>query len=65
MTGKENEFIGEFERENLDVLGNTEAKNKGSREMETEAHILIYKGVSGDGRTKEGVGCIINKKYKG
>ena len=24
-------------------------------------HVLIYKGVSGDGRAKEGVGSIMNK----
>ena len=28
-------------------------------------HLLIYKEVSGDSRAKEGVGCIINKNYKG
>ena len=34
--------------------------------MEMEGgHLLIYKGVSEDSRAKEGVGCIINKKYKG
>ena len=26
LTGKENELIGEFERENLDILGITETK---------------------------------------
>ena len=34
--------------------------------MEMEAgRLLIYKEVSGTNRVKEGVGCIINKKYKG
>ena len=63
--GKGNELIGEFERENLDILGITETKKKGSGEMEMErGHLLIYKGVSGDSRSKVGVGCIINKNIK-
>ena len=66
MAGKENEFIVEFEIENLDILGITETKKKGSGEIEMEGdHLLIYKGMSGDSRAKEGVGCIINKKYRG
>ena len=66
LAGKANELIGEFKRENVDVLGITETKTKGSGEMKMEGdHLLIYKGVSGDSRSKEGVGCIINKKYKG
>ena len=65
LAAKENELVGEFERENLDILRIIEAKNKGSGEMEMGGgHLLIYKGVSGDSRAKEGVGCNINKKYK-
>ena len=46
LAGKENELIGEweFERKNLDILGITETKKKGSGEREMEGrHLLIYK----------------------
>ena len=66
LAKKENELIGEFERENFDILGITETKKKGSGEMEMErGNLLIYKGVSGDSRAKLGAGCIISQKYKG
>ena len=66
LAGKENELIGEFKRENLDILGITETKKKGSGEIEMEgSHLLMYKGVNEDSRAKLGVGCIISKKYKG
>ena len=59
------ELTGEFERENLNILGITKTKKKGSGDMEMEGgHPLIYEGVGGDSRAKV-VGCIINKKYKG
>ena len=53
LTGKENELIGEFEKENLDILGIMDTKNKGPGEMEMKGHPLIYKGVGGDSRVKE------------
>ena len=54
LAGNENELIGEFERENLDILGITETKKKGSGKMKMEgSHLLIYKGVNGDSRAKK------------
>ena len=65
LTGKENELIEEFERENLDTLRIVETKEKGLGEMKREGdQLLIYQGMCGDKRAKEGEGCNIKKKYK-
>ena len=63
LTGKENELIG-FDRENLDTLGIAGTKEKGSRKTKVEGSLWIFKGMSGDNRAKERVGCIINNKHK-
>ena len=48
----------------MDISGITETKKKCLEEMETqENHCVIYKGVIGNTKAKEGVGYIINKKY--
>ena len=63
MAEKENEFVKEFERENLDV-SNCRNKKKASGKMETEGgHLLIFKRVSGDSRAEDRVERTVNKKH--
>ena len=64
LTGKENELIGEFEGETLGVLGIRRGKERIGRNGSKRRSLLVYKGVNGNSRAKEGVGCIVNKKHE-
>ncbi|KAK4887038.1 hypothetical protein RN001_003309 [Aquatica leii] len=48
ISDKEKELVEEFEKTDLDILGITETKKKGTGELELQ--------------TREGVGCIIKKE---
>lgn len=66
LQGKEQELVDEFENANLQILSITETKRKGKGMMELgNGHILVFSGVQQGERAKSGVGCIINKKWKG
>ncbi|KAK4885035.1 hypothetical protein RN001_001306 [Aquatica leii] len=63
ISDKEKELVEEFEKTDLDILGITETKKKGTGELELQSgHILIYSGVQHTSRAREGVGCIIKRK---
>lgn len=63
INGKEDELNEEFEKVGLDILGVTETKKKGKGETVLKGgHVLLYSGVDGKERAREGVGCIIEKK---
>lgn len=62
LAGKEHDLILRFNEENLDIVGIIETKKKGNGGIKL-GHLFIYNGVSVNSRAKEGVGCIINKKY--
>uniref|UniRef100_A0A1Y1M3Z3 Reverse transcriptase domain-containing protein n=1 Tax=Photinus pyralis TaxID=7054 RepID=A0A1Y1M3Z3_PHOPY len=59
---KEKELEEEFEKADLDILGITETKKKGTGEIVLDSgHLFIYSGVQHSNRAREGVGCIIKK----
>lgn len=62
MADKIQELEKEFITADLDILGITETKMKGSGEKILEGgHILIYSGVDQKERARKGVGCIIKR----